>query len=369
MEPLGFYMYFKNNKKRVLTIILTLVLCAFLIVTIGVLGNNVSNTGRLYDNVYDNYSLLWSKNKIPKDIMEELNKNPYIDRIVKGYSDNAIVRTILGNSMYISGINLEKEDLNYIIKKMSIKLDTDELEYGDLIASKILLKNVGLRLGEKVNDKNHVFLGVSDGHQIKAEYDKKEYMYFILSKKETIESYNGEDLFIFPKEGKMTELNDSLKKYSGKNIFFFNRENVKEDTDSMINSFNKILNLFSIITIIIISIIVGNSYYLHYMERKSEFGTLKALGYKKSYILKRMLKEIAMVNVIGAIIYFSLLEIFMLCMNAFFLRTKGLPDLELYKEGVISLICLPVFVFIFALIPIYILLSKMDSISIIERMD
>lgn len=369
MEPLGFYMYFKSNKKRVLTIILSLVLSAFLIVAIGVLGNNVANTGKLCYKNYDYFSLLWSPKKIPKEIIEELNKNSYIDRIVNGYSDNAIVRSILGNSMFMSGINLEKEDLNYMVDKMGINIDTRGLDYGDFIGSKILLKNVGLKIGDSVSNKNYGFVGLSGNHKIKVEYDKREYMFFILNNKDTMEGYNGENLYIFPKEGKMTELNNSLKKYSGKDIFFVNRENVKEDNDSMLNSFNKLLNLFSIITIIIISIIMGNSYYLHYMERKSEFGTLKALGYKKSYILKRMLKEIVLVNVIGAAIYFFLLKIFMIVVNIFFLRPKGLPDLELYKDGVISLICLPLFVFIFALIPIYVLLSKMDSISIIERMD
>lgn len=369
MEPLGFYMYFKNNKKRVLTMILTLVLSAFLIVAIGVLGNSVSNTGKLCYKNYEYFSVLWSSKKIPKEITEELNKNPYIDRMIKGCNDSASVRSILGNSMLMSGINLEKEDLNYMVNKMGINIDTSGLDYGDFIGSKMLLKNVGLKVGDSISNKNYGFQGLSGKHIIKAEYDKKEYMFFILNKKETMEGYNGEDIYIFPKEGKMTELNNSLKRYTGKDIFFVNREKVKEDNDSMVNRFNKLLNIFSIVTIIIISIIMGNSYYLHYMERKSEFGTLKALGYKKSYILKRMLKEIGLVNVVGAVIYFSLLETFMITMNIFFLRPKGLPDLELYKEGIISLICLPLFVFIFALIPIYVLLGKMDSISIIERMD
>lgn len=369
MEPLGFYMYFKNNKKRVLTIILTLVLSAFLIVVVGILGNNVSNTGDLYYKNYDYFSVLWSNKKIPKELMEELSKNPYIDRIVRGRSENSYVRSIIGNTMYISGINLEKEDLNYMLSKMGMRFDTSGLDYGDIIASKMFLNNVGIKVGDSISSKNNSFIGLIGNHKVKIQYDKEEYMFFILNEKETMEGYNGEDFYIFPKDGKMTELNNSLEKYSGKDIFFVNREKLKKDTDSMINSFNKILNLFSIITIIIISIIMGNSYYLHYMERKNEFGTLKALGYKKTYILKRMLKEIVMVNVIGAVIYFSLLEIFIIVMNAFYIGPKGLPDLELYKEGVISLICLPLFVFIFALIPIYVLLSKMDSISIIERMD
>lgn len=118
--------------------------------------------------------------------------------------------------------------------------------------------------------------------------------------------------------------------------------------------------------ILVLCITIGNTTYLHFYQRKKEFGILMVVGYKKRDILKKFFSEIS--NIIG--IAFCL-EILLAILAGFIIKTVYMDTnalvMHLFRiKYILVTAILPIFVLIDSLIPSGKMIMKADKISVIE---
>jgi len=105
------------------------------------------------------------------------------------------------------------------------------------------------------------------------------------------------------------------------------------------------------------------------MNRSEEFGILHAMGYRKSFIKKLILKELISLSIVswigGYLLSWGLISL----LNNLILYSQGQSLYFFTQMGLINTLIIPVMVVFASVIPLLRKLRKWDPISVIERRD
>lgn len=372
-KPLSYYIYFKNNKKKTLGMILSI---AFSILLIGVIQMFSDNTSDTYyrDLTKLNYVSIISSTKgsLPKETMESIENNSTVDKLimVNTYYYNMV--NIIGGFSSYTGYYMDQSDIAVLMDRMSMTLNEgNPLKNDDkkiIINSNLArarVKSIGGYMGNEVSNMDY-FKGK---YEISGIIKSDNIISFIAKSKENIASNNDQfqQYLLLPKEGKLGEMNSFLKELPKGNTRLLTYEDMLQEKKADEEGINTIFNILIIIIIVVLSVSLGNSSYIHYFQRRKEFGLLKAIGQSGDKIILRMIKEIGISSALGLAVGLLLLLIFKGIGNTFYTYPKGLSLFQINMQLIPKIISIPLFICIFSIIPVSRLLVKIEPISIIER--
>jgi ABC-type antimicrobial peptide transport system permease subunit len=372
-KPLSYYLYFKRNKKKTLGMILSIAFSILLIGVIQMFSDNMSDT-QYRDLAKLNYVSIISSTKgnLPKETIESIRKNSTVDRLIMVNTYYYGIINIIGVPANSAGYYMDEKDIPILMDRMDMKLDDASLLKNDekkiIINSNIArarIKSIGDYLGNEVSTMDY-FKGK---YEIKEIVKGDNIISFIAKSKENIagDSEQFQQFLLLPKEGKLDEMNSFLKGLPRDNIKLLTYQDILQEREVDDEGMNTIFNILIIIIILVLSVSLGNSSYIHYFQRRKEFGLLKAIGQGGDKIILRMIKEISISSTLGLAVGLMLLLTFKGVGNAFYTYPKGLSLFQINLQLIPKIIAIPIFICIFSIIPVSRLLVKIEPISIIER--
>jgi ABC-type antimicrobial peptide transport system permease subunit len=372
-KPLSYYLYFKRNKKKTLGMILSIAFSILLIGVIQMFSDNMSDT-YYRDLAKLNYvSIISSTNgRIPKKTVESIKNNSTVDRLIIVNTYHYSIVNIIGSHVGCTGYYMDEKDIPVLIDRMGMRLNGGNfLKNGEkeIIINSNIARATGRDIGGYMGNE------VSNMDFFKGKYEIKEIVKgdniisFIAKSKDKIASSNEqfEQYLLLPKEGKLEEMNSFLKGLPKDNIKLLTYQDILQERKVDDEGMNTIFNILIIIIILVLSVSLGNSSYIHYFQRRKEFGLLKAIGQGEDKIILRMIKEISISSVLGLAVGLILLLIFKGIGNTFYTYPNGLSLFQINVQLIPKIIAIPIFICIFSIIPVSRLLVKIEPISIIER--
>ncbi|PJI09304.1 MULTISPECIES: ABC transporter permease [Clostridium] len=373
-KPLSYMMYFRNHKKTVLGAAVSI---GISILLIGAIQFYTLNMYESYERNFTKYeyasSIRSQKGDLSKDTVNKIKNNGSVDKVIKtGYFQHR-VRSVFGTDTSVDGFYADEKDIRYILGKMNFQFkEGTGLKNGD---KKILLnENTARFKNVKVGDfagkdvsKDDYFPGK---YKISGILKGDNTTSFIAENPDKLECNSTEyQYLVFPKKGKMSELNKFLKKFKSDEVKVETYDDDMKEEKQELEGFNTVFNLVIILIIIVMSVVLGNSSYINYFNRRREIGILKAIGHTRGSIIIKMIEEIGISSLAGFSLGYLLLYVFAEVNNKFYLYPKGLTFFHITWSLFPKLLSIPLFITIFSVIPVSRLLDKIEPISIIERIE
>jgi putative ABC transport system permease protein len=381
MKPFSALKYFSENKKRAVTVFAVLVLSVAVVsfVTSLIVSIGIDATKTQLD-VFQSMSYVTAASNevfISDDVLKKIEDIAEVDKVY----DVSLHFTSLDTLVLPIGAPVvipdEPSDISEMMNRVQLTLTEGRLPAGDdfeIVLHERLMTNKGLKTGDSigydVNDSdylpgNYKIVGVLSGDAIMA----------FANKSVIKESYREAGMILdkpgtrvlFPKENQLKQMNEKLGAITKKEADVRSYDILKKMLDENLASLNVMLTIVIFAVVTIISISVGALIYIVYMNRNEEFGILAAMGYRKSFISRLVLKELIALSVFcwvfGYLFSWGLLAL----INKALLEPKGQFLYFFTQEGFMNTLIIPVMVIICSTIPILRKLRKWDPIAVIER--
>lgn len=377
LRPLSFFTYAKHNKRKISGMITSIALSVLLIGVIELYANNMNDT---YDrgNIQFNYiSYIEStKNDIPRDITDRIKNSGLVENMIPVNEHEYMIWNVIGSDTHYNGYYADEKDIELMMDKMKLKLmqgsipknGEKKILINENIARSKKLK-IGDYMGRDVREDDYYIPGK---YQVCGIIKGDNIVSFISVERQSIENkmlQQYQAYILIPQKGKLQKLNSFLSTIPKKNIRIVDYEQTERSEKSERDNFNIIFNLLTIVMIVVLSVSLGNSSYVHYFQRRKEFGLLLSIGCRKYKILSRIFKEICISCFIGFAAGFLILYGFKTLENIYCIYPKGLSPFIIKGDFITRILSIPLFICIFSLIPVSRLLSKIEPISIIERIE
>jgi ABC-type lipoprotein release transport system permease subunit len=377
MKPLSALTYSKNNKKKLITSSISIVIAVSFLFILQTFAKSLGDSMyQLNVKPYETHMMLYNNenNKpISEKILNTLDNNPNVEKTLPfiHYKTSYIIPGSITN---VTILGIRPEDTEYVMKKHKITLKEGRLpleNFREVALDSRILKNKKIKLGDKIGnsiDKNdpldgeYTVVGILDGPN---------YISFIPYKTAPILANIKEttliqkSLLIFPKEGKINQVDDLLLSLPKNEVSAMTLSEVTKEFNK-ISSTMRTLDMVCILAIIVMVISVGSSKYVQFFSRKQEFGVLNALGYTKAKIMKKAFIEVILVNLLGFTlgICFGILNSALLNNGAF--KSVGAISIYFSSKAFLIALYIPLFTTLFTLIPVNRMINKLDPIVMIE---
>lgn len=373
MKPLSVFNYYRNNTRRLLAVFLAVSLSVFLLYTMQMLIFSSFRTEYLAYVEPQKYfsSLLYKEKRIDAELVDSIRKQKQTEYVIPWVMYHTNITHILGDTG-TRILSLNQGDMKPLMSAAGLKLIRGRLPApgtGEVALHRIVAKNKGLVIGDQFGSDldgrevfpgTHEIVGILDGPGILSlnsletwtrTYQYDPYQYGIL---------------VIPQKGGLNELNryiDSLP-HQGLDVRTLNSVTAQEEEST--RNVKMLLNLINLIVITIVSLCSGFLCYIYFFQRRSEFGLLNAIGHTRQHIINRAFAEVSGINMIGFLAGIILALAFALPLDVLVFQPKGQLLAVWDFQYLLRVFCIPLFVSLFSVIPIWRMLKKMDPIAILE---
>jgi ABC-type transport system, involved in lipoprotein release, permease component len=274
---------------------------------------------------------------------------------------------------FVFGTN-DATDTNYLVKKYNVKLLGGRLpEPGknELALDRSIAVNNRLKIGSHVGgdlDKSQALLGkyivvgiLEDDSHISLMGSPTPEQYSSSTTK-----IGAAGLLVFPKEGSFAQEEKASASLMSQGLDVYTAIRYGNLIKSN-SATSETLDIMVVLLILVMLVCLVCSKYAQYFARKSELGTLSALGYTRREIMMRTFWEVGVTNAAGFIAGLAL-AIFLcrIIMGAAF-EDVGAVGVYFYGKAVVMSLLAPFLTALFTLIPVCRMIGRIDSISIIEK--
>ncbi|MBP5490141.1 MAG: ABC transporter permease [Lachnospiraceae bacterium] len=334
MKPFSALYYIRGNKGRSAIIILMM----FLTVCIMLAGNYLSSLWWFYEKAEEYGDKIVVVGAITTDtdyvdyrsFYEDLcndDKLTVLGRSGRGFSGLSVKTTIgfdtnVGNFVFNSAADMQRA-----FDHLGIRFDCSGLKDMDMVMSKSLADNAGMKLGDVSKDKRFTLNGlIDDGSYVVFYLYEEEPTDGILYRANILsESMSGQELF------------DYLKNLRGDRkvqIIEPNAQMVYREMEPAKLIFYAGMIILSVILAVTLNSVVTGQY----IRREYEFGIYRALGISKGRIRRKIASELIVMDLIAVIGGIAVIELFTFLMNELLYIPRGqfLPYLS--EMGIIGLI-------------------------------
>jgi putative ABC transport system permease protein len=343
--------------------------------------NSIRESFDVFSQPFTKYSLVAnsaSELYLNQSVVNKLKSNPDIERLIACDTDGISTNFSIGGSAVI-GTFASSSDLKYFLSKMSNtvkegrlpKDNTNEIAVHQRVMSNKNWK-IGQIVGNKVDSKEYLtgffkIVGVLDGPTVTfvGTQSNREKQY-VENGLDTTKSIEYE---VFAKPGKFDAVNKILERINENDAAVTDYNIMVTQENDGFASINATLIGVVLVVTAILSISISSLMYLIYLQRSDEFGILLAMGYRKSFIYRLILKEILFLNIISWATGFLLAYFLIYLLNYFVYNPQG-SVLNFFSYNVFeNTLCIPIVATLFSILPILSKMRKQDPITIIERRD
>ncbi|MBN2015677.1 ABC transporter permease [Candidatus Dojkabacteria bacterium] len=391
LKPLSVLTYYLKNKRKILPIIAIIALSILGISVTAAISDSMWRTvyqSLGFFNDYYTASISFSPDselgieefkQLHKDLINEIEgmdaKEYYIESDIRSIK----ITTIFGSNNALI-LFMDKNDHDKFLDEIDCKVVEGRLpeNTSEVILEKSIMKNKDLKLGDKIGSK------VDEDEWLDGEY---EVVGIIESNDKENENMlavgykNGEkdeemalisEYLIHPKDGQEEALNQQMHDLTEKypDVEIETKQTLYKEIEEEFNSINQVLWAMNIVVILTITSSIALLNVIFFMQRANEFGLLAAVGYSKSFIIKRTLFESFGSIIFGWLCGIAFSEVVYRIINAQVFDPKGIEGLTIINGNTLLFtVPVPVAVAIFSAGTVLWKLFKMDPISIIERRD
>lgn len=368
MKPLSVLNYEKNNMRKSLPIIITLALAVFLVYFMYMVGDTIISTMRFdFINEFNGYTYLYSeKGKIISDsTVDAVNKLTTKDRVIPTIYQNTRVTNIIGGGG-LDVYSMRKDDLNYIRHKLNITLKTGRLPQndGEVLMNSKVAANKKLKVGDYIGNLSDSTELIAGKHKIVGMYDTDSTSITLILDQNVLNE--GTLSYMVTPLNDIHKMNKDIKGVISKDVDMTSLET----TQNFINKNTKLIIMCMIaieaIVVIVVSITTGNTNFMHYYERKNEFGILCAEGYTNAQVLKKIILEVLFTCFVGYVLGVILSIFGSYMFKITMLDPKGQISQAFRLKYLYLTVIIPASAIIFSEIPVYRIIKNMDKIEIIE---
>lgn len=368
IKPLSPLIYFTNNKRRSLSMIIALAVSILLITVFQTVFYAVNESCRLaYSGRLDYMTVIYpgENGGLNEEFLKSISDNQNMERKVPMQVMTTDYYHFFGN-LNIPVYWVREGDLKYVIDKLSLKLKEGSLPTPGK-AEILLDERTALNKGKSLGD--YVGREVDPNERMSGKYKvvgilEGECLIGLGEVNQDLEEKNG--TLVFPQEGKLETLNEMFKgvkqeeariqtKEYGESVF-------KEDREMS----NMVTTIMVAVIIFIMSFAAGNLNYAQYFSRRYEFGTLQAIGYSRVQILLRAAKEILIMNISGFLFGIILTFVATALLKVMIFDPKGYPFAYMQLNVFLKVLVVPACTVIFSLIPAWWTLSKVNPMEVVE---
>lgn len=328
MKPLSAIYYIKQNKRRAILLIIMLMTSTFLYLV----GAYISCISYFYDKEikYGNriitaYVQSDDENYADfHDFIRECEKDPdlvLLRRSPKGHA-SFMFKTTLGLEMTADSFVFEnKDDLKTAFDNLGIECDYSQIKDHSIVISKAFAANVGLKLGDQVDEKYSRFLNGT--YTIDAIIYDNSYNCFYV---ENSGAYDSDSAFV--------EANIISKSRSGQDFWSYLSDKrgerklviaklISSQVDEQFAPFILLFYGASLILGLILSVVVNSVLTEFYLKRRFEFGLYRAIGMSRGRLVRKVAAEILLMNLIAVVLGAGLIMLFTFLMNEMIYLPSG----------------------------------------------
>lgn len=375
MKPLSVLKYYTGNRRRFIPVFTALGLSVFLIYMVQVLiSAPMKTTYRELVVPYQHFSSFAAKTKtIDSAAVNEIASLQGVKNVYPCMFAYTNIDSIIGGTVGTQVVALSGRDMQAATGAMGLTLACGRLPRpgsNDIALHTLVARNKGLRIGDSIGSdlqKNEVLegkfivCGMLDGESILS-VNSLEYE---LARRKVGYEYSLGALVV-PQDGKLQAINNSLAKMNGSGTVKRTLHTVSLQFAQDTSSITALLTAISMMTIAIVSVCAGFLSYIYFLQRRSEFGILSAIGFTLRQVIIRAFAEIMAVNLAGLAAGVLLSAIAVLALNAMLFAPKGLMLPVLDTEALLKSCCAPLFTTLFSIIPVWRMLKGLDAAGILE---
>lgn len=368
LKPLSIFHYMVGNRKKTLTIILTISFCVTTVYFATLLAGSIFT---LLKSKYDPHQY-FSSVRAPQyqhldgTILDDLKQFDDVVDVVPYEQSNTLYLGII-SSEGIPIYSLKEDDIHFIMESLNLHVTEGRLpETNDeIILHKQLAKNKGVTIGDFIGDE------VNDKEQLKGKLlvvgiiEGEALLGFRALPQDTL-IQNRAMVFLHEKSEDVTQYLESLADlgYDAHTLkmaqMFY--ENRKAIIDILVTS-------IAIIIAIVVSLTLANISYIHLYQRKKEFSISYALGYSLRSIQIKLSLEQLLFIIVGTIVGILLAVGVTATLNTLVYEPKGQYMMLMYAKGIPFVLLIPCAVLLFNIVTIHRMLNKFDPIAILEGRD
>lgn len=352
MKPLSTVTYLKNNAKKVLPGFICMALGVFIIYFFSIiLYSSILEINRGSLNIFEKVTSVRSNTKdpMPDKILNKIEGSSNVEYIIP------IINNI-GSFRYKSpfgdisteGFNVFEEDIPKILKAFDIKLVEGKLPSANsnelLIPLKIAKQNK-IKIGDYLSkdpdlnvilNRRYKVCGIIDGTvdtmlTTNAGYTKKEE---VLKQSLMFSLKNKNDKMI----------NDELTAMKESKVTIIDYRSAYDELNELFKIMNSLKFILNFIVISVLCISLGNLNHILFSNRKDEFAILIAIGYKKTTIYKRILRENITLNLLAFIFGITFTIIAVELLNIVVFKPNGQYVYSFHLGSIFTAFLVPLFV-------------------------
>ena len=375
MWPLSIFNYYKNNIKKFFSVLIPVSLSIFLIYIVH---------GLIYSSFTPNYnssvepsryfSIVRPNGRIlDRYDIEMFNINENVASVLPCIYEYTSFKSNIGLSFGTMILSLDKGDIPNLMELMNLKIVDGTLPRPgryEIVLHQQLAKNRGLKIGDYIGRLIDKTEGLPASYRIVGLIDGTSIVNFA-----SLETYisninlNYEYTYgavVIPKEGKLQPMNEFLNSLPPLNLAIHNHITYTKEYNSSLARIDTLFSLINVMLIVIVSFCTAFLYYIYFSQRRSEIGLLWSLGFSRQQVINRAFLEVSTTNILGYILGVLISIVCGVLVNILYLDPLGQP-LEIFNSKLmLQTLCVPIFVILFSIIPIWRMLKKLDPISIIE---
>ncbi|MBR6792290.1 MAG: ABC transporter permease [Ruminococcus sp.] len=328
MSPFSPLYYIKQNKVRCILLMLMLMLSAVIYVgglyvtapvaTFDLLKESNEKVVRIYD-----YSVVdYSESDFDK-VVAEIEKDNTLDYIYASstpadFQWNTVMNFSCGSNEKAFG---SVEDFKKHCQITGLEADFSNLKRGSLILTQMLADNLGLSLGDKIDENyKNKLVSVDEGATLTVDLiiDQQGYGAYIIGEESPKLS-----LYLYG-------INISGAELKSKALAFEEKYNVimgytsTEEIDEQFASFNFIYAFIVILVSVIIAITINTAFAGMFQKRNYEFAVYRAIGISKGKILRKLVCELLLIDGIALVAGTAITALFLYLFNNIALYPDGL---------------------------------------------
>lgn len=377
MRPLSAFSYNKNNKKKFLTSIIPVaVAVSFLYILITFAKGAQLSIYRTILN-FRNYSLCLPYLKergISESLVAKIKNDKNVEKVIP-IRKYGIQYDIPYEDTVTKLLAIKNEDMNYFLLKSHDKIIQGRFPKdgkNEIAIHYYEAKNQNIKLNGIVGGKKCKLTDIKGEYKVVGILGGENLVSVLSANDESMPSYeragkaalNG--FIAFPKSGRISGMNKFLEKLPKRQITVETLNNLNDEFDKFKEGFG-IINVLIIGSIFLMVVIVGSSRYVQFFNRKEELGILNAIGYSKKKILTRALIEVFQINAVSYLMGIAIGVVTSFFIKKYVLEASGSIAIIFDLTACIISLYIPLFTALFTVVPINVMINKLDPISMIEE--
>lgn len=375
MKPLSVLNYYRNNVKKLMPVFIAVSLSVFLLYAVQMLVCSAFRTEYLaFVEPQKYYSSIRPIGRLlDPGLIESVKSNESAGSVFPFIFNYTNIMNTLGDDTGTKVLTMRSADIEALISKLGVRISEGRLPRpgsDEVLLHGLVARNKGLKIGDVFGndiDKRefypgrHTVSGLLDGSPI-VSFDSLE----TWMKTNNIKDPYPFGLVIIPKDNGAVGLNKYLDSLPAGGMEVRTLSYVTARHNESVSSINTLLTVINIIIIGIVSLCAGFLCYIFFNQRRTEFGILNAIGYTRQQIINRAFAEVSGINGAGFAAGLLLALLAFVPFKQLIFTPRG-QILVWWDAGyLMKVFCIPLFVTLFSLIPVWRMLEKLDPIAIIE---